>query len=79
MPHPLCLRPLTLPFLSPGVTFSFFWKIQGEQSRPAPSTYGGQVISDGFKVCSSGSRGSVELYTRDDFMMWEAAFSPLGE
>ncbi|XP_013004453.2 adhesion G-protein coupled receptor D1 isoform X2 [Cavia porcellus] len=61
-----------------GVTFSFFWKIQGEQSRPAPSTYGGQVISDGFKVCSSGSRGSVELYTRDDFMMWEAAFSPLG-
>ncbi|KAM6166410.1 adhesion G-protein coupled receptor D1 [Erethizon dorsatum] len=61
-----------------GVTFSFFWKTQGEQSRPAPSTYGGQVISDGFKVCSSGSRGSVELHTHDDFMTWEAAFSPLG-
>ncbi|XP_005403043.1 PREDICTED: adhesion G-protein coupled receptor D1 isoform X2 [Chinchilla lanigera] len=61
-----------------GVTFSFFWKIQGVQSRPAPSTYEGQVISDGFKVCSSGSWGSVELHTRDNFMTWEAAFSPLG-
>ncbi|XP_023576398.1 adhesion G-protein coupled receptor D1 isoform X2 [Octodon degus] len=61
-----------------GVTFSFFWKIQGEQSRPAPSTYRGQVISDAFKVCSSGSRGSVELYTRANFMTWKATFSLLG-
>lgn len=62
-----------------GVTFSFFWKTQGEQSRPIPSAYGGQVISNGFKVCSSGGRGSVELYTRDNSMTWEASFSPPGE
>ncbi|XP_016058606.1 PREDICTED: adhesion G-protein coupled receptor D1 [Miniopterus natalensis] len=61
-----------------GVTFSFFWKTQGEQSRPSPSAYGGQVISDGFKVCSSGGKGSVELYTRDNSMTWEATFSPPG-
>lgn len=67
----------TLPF--PGVTFSFFWKTQGEQARPSPSAYGGQVISDGFKVCSSGGKGSVELYTRDNSMTWEATFSPPGE
>uniref|UniRef100_A0A8C9IY09 Adhesion G-protein coupled receptor D1 n=1 Tax=Piliocolobus tephrosceles TaxID=591936 RepID=A0A8C9IY09_9PRIM len=61
-----------------GVTFSFFWKTQGEQSRPVPSAYGGQVISNGFKVCSSDGRGSVELYTRDNSMTWEASFSPPG-
>ncbi|XP_047417534.1 adhesion G-protein coupled receptor D1 isoform X2 [Sciurus carolinensis] len=61
-----------------GVTFSFFWKTQGEQSRPVPSAYGGQVISDGFKVCSTGGRGSVELYTRENSMTWEATFSPPG-
>ncbi|EHB01506.1 Putative G-protein coupled receptor 133 [Heterocephalus glaber] len=61
-----------------GLTFSFFWKTQGEHARPAPSTYGGQVLSDGFKVCFSGSRGSVQLCTRDDFMIWQATFSPLG-
>ncbi|XP_053785103.1 adhesion G-protein coupled receptor D1 isoform X2 [Desmodus rotundus] len=61
-----------------GVTFSFFWKTQGEQSRPTSSAYGGQVISDGFKICSSGGKGSVELYTRDDSMTWEATFSPPG-
>ncbi|XP_004844058.1 adhesion G-protein coupled receptor D1 isoform X2 [Heterocephalus glaber] len=61
-----------------GLTFSFFWKTQGEHARPAPSTYGGQVLSDSFKVCFSGSRGSVQLCTRDDFMIWQATFSPLG-
>ncbi|XP_032100377.1 adhesion G-protein coupled receptor D1 isoform X4 [Sapajus apella] len=61
-----------------GVTFSFFWKTQGEQSRPVPSAYGGQVISNGFKVCSSDGRGSVELYTRDNSKTWEASFSPPG-
>ncbi|XP_019524466.1 PREDICTED: adhesion G-protein coupled receptor D1 [Hipposideros armiger] len=61
-----------------GVTFSFFWKTHGEQSRPTPSAYGGQVISDGFKVCSSGGKGSVELYTRDNSMRWQASFSPPG-
>lgn len=61
-----------------GVTFSFFWKTQGEQARPSPSAYGGQVISDGFKICSSGGKGSVELYTRDNSMTWEATFSPPG-
>ncbi|CAH7247397.1 Adgrd1 [Phodopus roborovskii] len=61
-----------------GVTFSFFWKTQGEQPRPAPYAYGGQVISDGFKVCSSGGKGSVELYTRDNSMTWKATFNPPG-
>ncbi|XP_054095120.1 adhesion G-protein coupled receptor D1 isoform X3 [Callithrix jacchus] len=61
-----------------GVTFSFFWKTQGEQSRPVSSAYGGQVISNGFKVCSSNGRGSVELYTRDNSKTWEASFSPPG-
>lgn len=67
----------TLP--SAGVTFSFFWKTQGEQGRPGRPAYGGQVLSGGFKVCSSGGEGSVELYTRDDSMTWEATFSPPGE
>ncbi|XP_045700304.1 adhesion G-protein coupled receptor D1 isoform X2 [Phyllostomus hastatus] len=58
-----------------GVTFSFFWKTQGAQSRPASSAYGGQVISEGFKICSSDGKGSVELYARDKFMTWEATFS----
>ncbi|XP_035562324.2 adhesion G-protein coupled receptor D1 isoform X3 [Canis lupus baileyi] len=62
-----------------GVTFSFFWKTQGEQSRPTPSAYRGQVVSDGFKVCSSGGKGSVELYTRENSMTWEATFSPPGK
>ncbi|XP_070131650.1 adhesion G-protein coupled receptor D1 isoform X4 [Equus caballus] len=62
-----------------GVTFSFFWKTQGEHSRPIPSAYGGQVISDGFKICSSGGKGSVELYTRDNSKTWEATFSPPGK
>ncbi|XP_058547507.1 adhesion G-protein coupled receptor D1 isoform X3 [Neofelis nebulosa] len=61
-----------------GVTFSFFWKTHGEQSRPIPSAYGGQVISEGFKVCSSGGKGSVELYTRENAKTWEATFSPPG-
>uniref|UniRef100_A0A452V2H9 Adhesion G-protein coupled receptor D1 n=1 Tax=Ursus maritimus TaxID=29073 RepID=A0A452V2H9_URSMA len=61
-----------------GVTFSFFWKTQGEQSRPTPFAYGGQVISDGFRVGSSGGKGSVELYTRENAMTWEATFSPPG-
>ncbi|XP_055971607.1 adhesion G-protein coupled receptor D1 [Sorex fumeus] len=61
-----------------GVTFSFFWKTQGEQPRPAPSAYGGQVISDGFKVRASGGKGSVELYMRENSMTWEASFSTPG-
>ncbi|XP_064434258.1 adhesion G-protein coupled receptor D1 isoform X3 [Mirounga angustirostris] len=61
-----------------GVTFSFFWKARGEQSRPTPFAYGGQVISDGFRVCSRGGKGSVELYTRENAMTWEATFSPPG-
>ncbi|XP_054936602.1 adhesion G-protein coupled receptor D1 isoform X1 [Physeter macrocephalus] len=61
-----------------GVTFSFFWKTQAEQSRTTPFAFGGQVISNGFKVGSSGGKGSVELYTRDNSMTWEATFSPPG-
>ncbi|KAG8515030.1 Adhesion G-protein coupled receptor D1 [Galemys pyrenaicus] len=61
-----------------GVTFSFFWKTQGGQSRPALSAYGGQVISDGFKVCSSGGQGSVQVHTRENSRTWGATFSPPG-
>ncbi|XP_027700035.1 adhesion G-protein coupled receptor D1 isoform X2 [Vombatus ursinus] len=61
-----------------GVTFSFFWKIQREQPRTALPAYGGQVISSGFKVCSSEGKGSVEFYTHENSMKWEASFSPPG-
>ncbi|KAM5238815.1 adhesion G-protein coupled receptor D1 [Ctenodactylus gundi] len=61
-----------------GVTFSFFWKAQGGPSWPAPPTRGRQVVSDWFRVCSSDGRGSVELYTHEDAMAWEATFSPPG-
>ncbi|XP_075390732.1 adhesion G-protein coupled receptor D1 [Tenrec ecaudatus] len=61
-----------------GVTFSFFWKMPGEQTRAPPSAYGGQVISNGFKVGSRGGEGSVELYTRENSMTWAATFSPPG-
>ncbi|XP_036907754.1 adhesion G-protein coupled receptor D1 isoform X1 [Sturnira hondurensis] len=61
-----------------GVTFSFFWKTQGERPGAASSAYGGQVISEGFKVCASGGKGFVELYTRDNSRTWEATFSPPG-
>ncbi|MXQ93949.1 hypothetical protein E5288_WYG018514 [Bos mutus] len=61
-----------------GVSFSFFWKTQGEQSTSIPSAYGGQVISNGFKVCSRGGKGSVELYTHNKSVTWEASFSPPG-
>ncbi|KAB0370296.1 hypothetical protein FD755_018258, partial [Muntiacus reevesi] len=61
-----------------GVSFSFFWKTQGEQSTSIPSAYGGQVISNGFKVCSSGGKGSVELYSHNKSVTWEASFSPPG-
>lgn len=73
------VSPDPVPSLPSGVTFSFFWKTQGEQSRPTPSAYRGQVVSDGFKVCSSGGKGSVELYTRENSMTWEATFSPPGK
>lgn len=75
----LSVSPDPVPFLPSGVTFSFFWKTQGEASRPTPFAYGGQVISDGFRVCSSGGKGSVELYTRENAMTWEATFSPPGK
>ncbi|XP_070255699.1 adhesion G-protein coupled receptor D1 isoform X3 [Myotis yumanensis] len=58
-----------------GVTFSFFWKTHGEPPRPRPEAQAGQVVSDGFKVCASHGRGSVELYTRDNSRAWEATFS----
>ncbi|XP_038619834.1 adhesion G-protein coupled receptor D1 [Tachyglossus aculeatus] len=61
-----------------GVTFSFFWKTQREQPRLVPSAYRGQVFSNGFKVCSSEGKGSVEFYTRGNSMKWEASFSPPG-
>ena len=77
--HPLFVKNNPTPFLSSGVTFSFFWKTQAEQSRTTPFAFGGQVISNGFKVCSSGGKGSVELYTRDNSMTWKATFSPPGK
>uniref|UniRef100_A0A8V0ZTN7 Adhesion G-protein coupled receptor D1 n=1 Tax=Gallus gallus TaxID=9031 RepID=A0A8V0ZTN7_CHICK len=61
-----------------GVTFSFFWKTQDQQTKFPPAS-GGQVISSGFKICSSEGEGSVEFYTRGNAMMkWKASFSPPG-
>ncbi|XP_073169043.1 adhesion G-protein coupled receptor D1 isoform X5 [Lepidochelys kempii] len=60
-----------------GVTFSFFWKTQ-EQKANFPPAYGGQVISSGFKICSSEDEGSLEFYARGNSMKWEASFSPPG-
>uniref|UniRef100_A0A8D0H9K0 Adhesion G-protein coupled receptor D1 n=1 Tax=Sphenodon punctatus TaxID=8508 RepID=A0A8D0H9K0_SPHPU len=60
-----------------GVTFSFFWKTEEQQAK-LPQAYGGQVISNGFKVCSSEGEGSVEFYTRGNSMKWEASFIPPG-
>ncbi|XP_074869023.1 adhesion G-protein coupled receptor D1 isoform X2 [Carettochelys insculpta] len=60
-----------------GVTFSFFWKTQEQQSN-FPPAYGGQVISNGFKICSSEDEGSVEFYARENSTKWEASFSPPG-
>ncbi|XP_006120594.2 adhesion G-protein coupled receptor D1 isoform X2 [Pelodiscus sinensis] len=60
-----------------GVTFSFFWKTREPQSN-FPPAYGGQVISSGFKICSSEDEGSVEFYARGNSMKWEASFSPPG-
>lgn len=66
-------------FLPSGVTFSFFWKTQDQQTKFPPAS-GGQVISSGFKICSSEGEGSVEFYTRGNAMMkWKASFSPPGK
>uniref|UniRef100_A0A7M4FRA1 Adhesion G-protein coupled receptor D1 n=1 Tax=Crocodylus porosus TaxID=8502 RepID=A0A7M4FRA1_CROPO len=60
-----------------GVTFSFFWKTQDQQAKYPPAS-GGQVISSGFKICSSEGEGSVEFYARGNSMKWKASFSPPG-
>ncbi|XP_063000143.1 adhesion G-protein coupled receptor D1 isoform X2 [Elgaria multicarinata webbii] len=60
-----------------GVTFSFFWKTQEEQTK-SPPAYGDQVLSNGFKVYFSESKGSVELFNRQIFKKWEANFIPPG-
>ncbi|NXB73931.1 AGRD1 protein, partial [Donacobius atricapilla] len=63
---------------SEGVTFSFFWKTQDQQTKLLPAS-GGRVISSGFKICSNEGEGSVEFYTRGNAMMkWKASFSPPG-
>lgn len=70
---------LSSPLLSPGVTFSFFWKTQDQQAKLLPAS-GGRVISSGFKICSNEGEGSVEFYTRGSAMMkWKASFSPPGK
>uniref|UniRef100_A0A8D2L9S6 Adhesion G protein-coupled receptor D1 n=1 Tax=Varanus komodoensis TaxID=61221 RepID=A0A8D2L9S6_VARKO len=60
-----------------GVTFSFFWKTQEQQTKPPPA-YGDQVLSSGFKVYFSESKGSIELFNRQIFKKWEASFIPPG-
>ncbi|KAM6423525.1 adhesion G-protein coupled receptor D1 isoform 1-T1 [Liasis olivaceus] len=56
-----------------GVTFSFFWKTQGYQLKPAPA-YGDQVLSNGFKVYFGEHKGSVELFNRQISKKWAATF-----
>ncbi|XP_053136073.1 adhesion G-protein coupled receptor D1 isoform X2 [Hemicordylus capensis] len=60
-----------------GVTFSFFWKTQEQQTKPLPA-HGDQVLSSGFKVYFSESKGSVELFNRQISKKWEANFIPPG-
>ncbi|KAJ7309720.1 hypothetical protein JRQ81_007782 [Phrynocephalus forsythii] len=60
-----------------GVTFSFFWKSQEQQTKPPPA-YGDQVLSSGFKVYFSKSKGAVELFNRQISKKWEASFIPPG-
>ncbi|XP_061458984.1 adhesion G-protein coupled receptor D1 isoform X2 [Rhineura floridana] len=60
-----------------GVTFSFFWKTQ-EQQTETPPAYGDQVLSSGFKVYFSESKGSVELFNHQISKKWEANFIPPG-
>uniref|UniRef100_A0A670JU74 Adhesion G-protein coupled receptor D1 n=1 Tax=Podarcis muralis TaxID=64176 RepID=A0A670JU74_PODMU len=60
-----------------GVTFSFFWKTQEQQTKPPPA-YGDQVLSSGFKVYFSESKGSIELFNHQISKKWEADFIPPG-
>nr|XP_034953730.1 adhesion G-protein coupled receptor D1 isoform X2 [Zootoca vivipara] len=60
-----------------GVTFSFFWKTQEQQTKPPPA-YGDQVLSSGFKVYFSESKGSIELFNHQTSKKWEADFIPPG-
>ncbi|XP_073767208.1 adhesion G-protein coupled receptor D1 isoform X2 [Danio rerio] len=54
-----------------GITFSFFWKNNDDESRFAIAS-GGKVISSGFSVYSNPYGGYVEFYTRGDFKTWKA-------
>lgn len=54
-----------------GITFSFFWKNQEEQSRFAVAS-GGKVISNGFSVYVNSYGGHVEFYTRGNNHRWKA-------
>uniref|UniRef100_A0A670ZV88 Adhesion G protein-coupled receptor D1 n=1 Tax=Pseudonaja textilis TaxID=8673 RepID=A0A670ZV88_PSETE len=56
-----------------GVTFSFFWKTQGYQLKPAPA-YGDQVLSNRFKVFFGEHKGSVELFNHHTSKKWAASF-----
>uniref|UniRef100_A0A670ZV50 Adhesion G protein-coupled receptor D1 n=1 Tax=Pseudonaja textilis TaxID=8673 RepID=A0A670ZV50_PSETE len=55
-----------------GVTFSFFWKTQGYQLKPAPA-YGDQVLSNRFKVFFGEHKGSVELFNHHTSKKWAAS------
>ncbi|MBN3296600.1 AGRD1 protein, partial [Amia calva] len=56
-----------------GVTFSFFWKNEGTQSRAVVS--GGKVISNGFSVYPNAQGGYVEFYTRGNSHRWKVNIS----
>lgn len=58
-------------YLSPGITFSFFWKNLEAASRFAVAS-GGKVISNGFSVFTNPLVGHVEIYTRGNNHRWKA-------
>ncbi|KAJ6659040.1 hypothetical protein lerEdw1_019342 [Lerista edwardsae] len=60
-----------------GVTFSFFWKTQEQQTLTLPA-YGDQVLSRGFKIYFSENKGCIELFNRQLSKKWEARFIPPG-
>ncbi|XP_038152234.1 adhesion G-protein coupled receptor D1 isoform X3 [Cyprinodon tularosa] len=54
-----------------GITLTFFWKKQKEDSNYAVAS-GAKVISNDFSVFTTSDKGFVELYSRDDKHRWRA-------
>ncbi|KAM4708754.1 adhesion G-protein coupled receptor D1 [Discoglossus pictus] len=49
----------------------------GQKPRHAEA-FGNKVTSSGFEIYSDGHKGHVEIYNRDNSMVWEASIKPPG-